>query len=388
MRGILHKKSSRAIFGQTRFFLTHGAYLLYYENENAAIAAVASNTTHGEPLAALDVRHMNAVEFEPPCNIRVSLSGTARGYVLQAASDVEAKEWVDNLIKRRKAILAALKEFEGGRERTEGSIDVKDRTLTAKTLATITDDELMALSSIKQHFLRDGYKEIDSALCLRYLRARKGKVDAAIEFLKQHLEWRRSTFPIEYDEIKDELAKGKFVLRGLDRDGDIIIYIRACLLGPDTYTSLENHMRQVYYLLERVKAEVLKDPMDKFCIIYDRDDVDKVKSDTDWTKAIAKALGDQYPESMKRCIVYPSNRVFRYIWNIVKVFFDPVTAKKIVMIGRKEDMYQYVEKDQLLRICGGTDDYQFHLDHVHNMEMISEEMKGLERVAPAPQTVY
>jgi hypothetical protein len=34
-------------------------------------------------------------------------------------------------------------------------------------------------------------------------------------------------------------------------------------LGPDTYSSLENHMNMVFYLLERVKAEVLKDPMDK-----------------------------------------------------------------------------------------------------------------------------
>ena len=53
--------------------------------------------------------------MSPSRNIRISLSGTARGYVLQAASDVEVKEWVDNLTKRRKAILAVLKDFDGGR---------------------------------------------------------------------------------------------------------------------------------------------------------------------------------------------------------------------------------------------------------------------------------
>jgi len=106
--------------------------------------------------------------------------------------------------------------------------------------------------------------------------------------------------------------------------------------------------------------------MDKFCIIYDRCDVDRAKSDKPWTKAIVTALGNQYLKSMKRCIVYPSNRVFRYIWNVVRVFFDPVTVAKIVMVGSKEELYKYVSPDQLLRHTGGTDDYQFDIEHVHN----------------------
>jgi hypothetical protein len=128
--------------------------------------------------------------------------------------------------------------------------------------------------------------------------------------------------------------------------------------------------------------------MDKFCIIYDRYDVDRAKSDTPWVKAIAKALGDQYPESMKKCIVYPSNRVFRYIWNIVKPFFDPVTAAKIVMVGGQDELYKYIEPDQLLRHTGGTDDYVFNVEHVESKEMMTEELRNLERVAPDPQTVY
>ena len=128
--------------------------------------------------------------------------------------------------------------------------------------------------------------------------------------------------------------------------------------------------------------------MDKFCIIYDRHDCDRAKSDTPWVKAIAKALGDQYPESMKRCIVYPSNRVFRYIWNIVKKFFDPVTAAKIVMVAGQDEMNKYIAPDQLLRHVGGTDDYEFDVAHVDNKEMMTEELRKFKRVAPDPQTVY
>jgi len=93
----------------------------------------------------------------------------------------------------------------------------------------------------------------------------------------------------------------------------VVIYIFGRRLGPDTYVSLDEHMRSVFYLLERVCAEVLVDPMDKFTIVYNRVDVDNAKSDQDWVKAIAAALGNHYPERMKRCLVYPSNAVFRYV---------------------------------------------------------------------------
>ena len=214
--------------------MTQGAYLNYYEDEKIVAASIMADR---EPLATLDIRYMKSVEYEAPEIIRLVLSGTTKAYLLQALSIDEAKEWVENLKKRRGTLLEALKE-----PRADNSIDVKDRTLTPKTLAIITDAELMALSSMKQKFSEENYKEPDSALCLRFLLARKGKVPDAIDFLCQHLDWRRSTFPIQLGDIEEELRKGNYVLRGVDRDGDVIIYIRGCYLGLDTYLSLENHM--------------------------------------------------------------------------------------------------------------------------------------------------
>jgi hypothetical protein len=60
------------------------------------------------------------------------------------------------------------------------------------------------------------------------------------------------------------------VLRGRDKDGDLIIYIHGHKMGPHTYNSIEEHMQSVYYLLEVVFAEIMEDPMDKFCIVYNR----------------------------------------------------------------------------------------------------------------------
>ena len=159
-------------------------------------------------------------------------------------------------------------------------------------------------------------------------------------------------------------------------------------LGPDTYESLDEHMDSVYYLLEVVCAEILEDPMDKFTIVYNRLDIDSTKSDNEWVKEIGKALADHYPERMKRCLVYPTNTIFRYIWNIVKIFFDPVTAAKIQFVGTQEDLYKWVDKDQLLMCVGGTDPYVYDPSHVQTKGMISDEVKNMKRVAPKAQTVY
>ena len=55
---------------------------------------------------------------------------------------------------------------------------------------------------------------------------------------------------------------------------------------------------------------MLVNPMDKFTIVYHvnnkRMDVDNAKRCWIWVKAIAAALGNHYPESKKRRLVYPS----------------------------------------------------------------------------------
>ena len=236
--------------------------------------------------------------------------------------------------------------------------------------------------------MKERFPTVDSALCLRFLRARKGKVPDAIEMLRTHLQWRKDTFPISFESVKDQILKQKFLLRGRDLDGTLIIYIMGRNLGPDTYDSLENHMHSVFYLLEFVFEELLEDPMDKFTIIYNRVGNENTLGDNDWVKAIAGALQHQYPERMKRCLVYPTDRVFRWIWKIVKVFFDPVTADKIAFVGNEKELQKYVSPDQLLREVGGTDDFVFDIEHLENRGMISEEMRNLKRVAPKAMTVY
>ena len=128
--------------------------------------------------------------------------------------------------------------------------------------------------------------------------------------------------------------------------------------------------------------------MGKFTIIYNRVDATTANTDIEWVKAMACALADHYPERMAKCLVMPADSVFRSVWKVAKVFFDPDTVEKIVMLATKEQLIEYVPLGQLLREVGGTDGYEFDASHVETREMVSEECRRLKRSNPEAQRVY
>lgn len=50
-------------------------------------------------------------------------------------------------------------------------------------------------------------------------------------------------------------------------------------------------------------------------------------------RALSGSLGVNYPERVRNLVVYPVPMSFRWMWNIVKAFLDPVTADKVVLLG-------------------------------------------------------
>jgi len=198
--------------------------------------------------------------------------------------------------------------------------------------------------------------------------------------LREHLEWRRRTFPITKERVISQIRKKKFVLTGFDRDGDPIIYIVGRRLGKHTYESLEEHMDSVYYMLEVVCSRLLLDAMSRFTIIYNRVGVDEMEKETgldtgdsDWVKEIGKTLAKQYPERMKMCIVVPTSRLFRWVWSVIKHFFDPVTVAKISFAGKNEDLLRFMTADNLVEDVGGTNTYIFDAEHIDTLAMVDDE---------------
>ena len=140
-------------------------------------------------------------------------------------------------------------------------------------------------------------------------------------------------------------------------------------MGPKTYESLDQHMKCVYFLLEKLSSEVLDDPLDRFTIIFNRLDTNESNKDHEWVKRIGSALAAQYPERMKKAYVLPVNMIFRSVWSVVKLFFDPYTASKISLLAGPQDLLKYISSDQLLAELGGTLDYPFDPNHLFTKEI-------------------
>jgi hypothetical protein len=71
--------------------------------------------------------------------------------------------------------------------------------------------------------LKSTFADIDSSTLLRFYRARKGHVQNAADMLMETIKWRQETFPISFNKVKDECAKGKYVLTGRDKEGDLVL---------------------------------------------------------------------------------------------------------------------------------------------------------------------
>jgi hypothetical protein len=72
---------------------------------------------------------------------------------------------------------------------------------------------------------------------------------------------------------------------------------------------------------------------------------------------------------MKRAYVIPANMLFRTIWAIAKVFFDPDTASKIVFVSGTQTLKKYIDEDQLPVELGGTLNYEFDINHLLNKQI-------------------
>jgi hypothetical protein len=104
--------------------------------------------------------------------------------------------------------------------------------------------------------------------------------------------------------------------------------------------------------------------MDKFTVVYNRLAVESKNRDFAWAEQIGKTLANHYPERMKRAYVIPANLLFRSIWSVVKIFFDPDTAAKIMFLSGINELFKYIDRDQVPKEMGGDLEYEYDVNHL------------------------
>ena len=217
----------------------------------------------------------------------------------------------------------------------------------------------------------------------RFLEARNFDVDAAAEMLLNHLEWRKTTYPIKKEEwVNDAFFKAGAVIpnAGFDNGGRPLMVLKSGRFpvdeaGGDPFKygtrDLDKALRGFLAIFtEQANTYGLHA---RFTVIYDRQDFVKARNlDLDLLKAVAKILSDNQPESLQFAGLYPCGFLLRGLWMIVQWFFDAKTRAKIFMLGSPEGFADYVPMDQISKDMGGENEFVWP----HNDEKMWEEKFG------------
>ncbi|KAK5126467.1 hypothetical protein LTR85_010703 [Meristemomyces frigidus] len=246
-----------------------------------------------------------------------------------------------------------------------------------QALASQTPEELReAFWSMAKHDHPD-------ALLLRFLRARKWDVHAALIMMVSTMHWRSAEMHVDDDimlhgeeqafkeskspsnpaqkkEGEDFLAQlrlGKSFLHGTDKDGRPCCYVRVRLhkQGEQSEKSLE---RFTVYQIETTRM-LLRPPVDTATIVFDMTDFSMANMDYTPVKFMIKCFEANYPESLGSVLVYKSPWIFQGIWKIIKGWLDPVVASKVHFASNVDELQQWIPKSRIMRELGGEEDYNY-----------------------------
>ncbi|KAI4716924.1 CRAL/TRIO domain-containing protein [Aureobasidium sp. EXF-10727] len=235
------------------------------------------------------------------------------------------------------------------------------------------------------------------ALLLRFLRARKWDVQAALVMMISTLHWRSQEMHVDDDIVykgeggalidaksasdattkKDaedfltQLRMGKSFLHGVDAEGRPVCVVRARLhrAGEQTEKSLE---RFTVYTIDTARM-MLRPPIDTATIIFDMTGFSMSNMDYTPVKFMIKCFEANYPESLGSVLVYKAPWVFQGIWKIIRGWLDPVVASKINFCSNVEELSAFIPKSQISKELGGEEAWEYH--YVEPREGENDKMK-------------
>lgn len=212
----------------------------------------------------------------------------------------------------------------------------------------------------------------DPRMPIRHLRAENGNVELAVQKLRAALQWRRD-FNVPHviggdeamrESIARENATGKIYVRGYDRSGRALMYMRPA--RENCNHNLEGNMRHLVWNMEKAIACTRRRslelgspmPLEKINLVIDyegfrlRDSPPLATS-----KYTLDILQKHYPERMHRAYVLHPPMVFSSFWAVIKNFIDPNTKEKIVFCNSKtiHKLQDAAEDVSKLELCAGGD---------------------------------
>ncbi len=185
-------------------------------------------------------------------------------------------------------------------------------SIQSKDILQFMNQKFHSTSIIKLRGQFPGFSDEDYA---RFLIARDGLVDKAIEMLRAHVEWRAKNLPIYKSSCLGELVKGKVYLHGTDKEGHPIVHFRPRFNDADV-RDIDEMGRMALWWAEVIFKQI-PSGVSKITLLVNRTGGEN-NADVPFIRMIAGIFQSNYPERLYKAVIYPSGVVFWLLWNMLK----------------------------------------------------------------------
>eukprot|EP00301_Raphidiophrys_heterophryoidea_P024583 c8032_g1_i2.p1 GENE.c8032_g1_i2~~c8032_g1_i2.p1 ORF type:complete len:264 (-),score=47.15 c8032_g1_i2:168-959(-) len=167
----------------------------------------------------------------------------------------------------------------------------------------------------------------------RFIIAMKHKPDDAFQRLKDHVAWRKrfgADLIIHEDFLMHE-ARRELYWGGKDKEGRPALIFR--FANHHANEDANEYVRFLVFVLEKGR-KVLR--FDKMNVVFDVGGASRAQFNMDHVRLLVSTLQQNYPERVAAMFIFPVSMIERMLFNVVKTFMDPVTARKVALLSPSE----------------------------------------------------
>ena len=222
---------------------------------------------------------------------------------------------------------------------------------------------------------------------LRWLRARKWLVSAAVQHMMDTLRWRcewglrKLVANGENDLNLEECASGKYYMMGKDRMNRPITYIHAGKHIKGRYPFEDTEKFIILYT--ETSRYMMETSIEEGTVVIDLAHLSLQNVDYQHIKFMITAAQNYYPECLGLALMANAPRGFNIVWKIVKPWMDPVVAAKVHFVNGFADLTKYIDSSSIPQQLGGSQrDFEYippTKEDQDRMAIIRQDKEGMEQ---------
>ncbi|PIA13906.1 CRAL/TRIO domain-containing protein, partial [Coemansia reversa NRRL 1564] len=92
-------------------------------------------------------------------------------------------------------------------------------------------------------------------------------------------------------------------------------------------------------------------------LVYDFTDFKLENVDTAFSKTLITTISELYPQTFSATLLFVNSWLFSGMWKIIRGWFDPVMAKRTMIVKDVKSLETFIDRDQINTEMGGTMNY-------------------------------